>query len=97
MTVRVGDILICNDPRLTEKRVMVLRITERDHLGDEFAVYNNGIRECYIRLDRIFDDGKVRTKGWRIVRPEAPPVQVAGSDALLDRVPSMAIDGGCEN
>lgn len=74
--VKPGDRLYCNDPRYP-RAVVVLKVTEPDQHGDQFAVYESETRTCYIRLNRIFDDGRVRAQGWRIEQ-QPPAVQRAG-------------------
>lgn len=66
MTIKVGDVLQDNDPRQNGKRVTVIAIENED--AADFAVYQAGRRRARIRCDRIFTDGKPRTKGFNLVR-----------------------------
>jgi hypothetical protein len=69
MTLCVGDILMDNDPRMPNRGLHIVA------LNDEFAyclALHSG-RECRIRRDRIYTDGKPRRGGFTRVKRAGEP------------------------
>ena len=59
--VQAGTILRNNDPRVGDVQIQV------SDVSGGFAIYYT-TRKNRIRLDRIFDDGRVRCAGWSVVK-----------------------------
>jgi hypothetical protein len=60
MSINAGDILLDNDPRMPQRRLRVVAVT------DEFAYCTalHGGRQVRINLARIYTDGKPRRCGF---------------------------------
>lgn len=66
--VKVGDTLRNNDPRRSGEEVKVIATLYRGGMETTLhAVYQARTRWCYIRFDRIHNDGKSRHQGWSVV------------------------------
>ena len=66
-TLKIGDVLLDNDPRQEGRTIVVEAIAHRVGKRVQYAVYQAGVRRAYIRFDRIFADGKKRRFGWTLL------------------------------
>jgi hypothetical protein len=67
----IGKMIRDNDPRNEGRTVVVKAVVDRGLPGKGWALCAVWIakkgRRNYIRLDRIFTDGKKRARGWNLV------------------------------
>lgn len=58
--VHKGDVLRDNDPRNNGRVIVICEVV------GSYAIYKTDKRTCQIRLDRIYEDSKPRTRGWTV-------------------------------
>ena len=61
--IKVGSVLINNDPRAREPEVVVTRVFPAPWLAVD---YQSRTRRATVSLDRIFVDGKSRRQGYNL-------------------------------
>ena len=62
MSIKVGTVLLDNDPRNGGRTITVLKVDKK------YAYYYTGKRTCRIRLNRIFLDQQKRARGYNLER-----------------------------